>query len=469
MAPTSSATQESTSLNRDLNNRIAEAARARIQQRESTKQAETPSAATNSTSLVDTSSAGDLVNVGFALAGLTGDKNGGNTAGSVAVTTSAYAFLAAAKGIDALNPGFYNRNSGWRRLSFTLGYDDEKLKDNTTQKAPIFGFKYLFVDKRDPSRHRHQADFEKIAINLKNASVAFGNLSDKVAYSFAKNSRAKQKLLIPQFTVYLTERLKTLAPTATSDIARVTDLLKRRLPNGEVFFLNADGVPPVAGETGAWTTEEKDFYSNNFRPAYLDTDYRVKLKDALGQEGLDDLDAFINEQLTDTKAFEDLSDTTREALERIRKAPQFSFSFLTKQRAEASDEYNAQTIFDYGLANRVNLTLNGSFIYGDSKVVGGDTRGAKFAGQFRFQLTPEKLVGRNPFFFFVSGNAEAMSGRKPLYQAQAKLNIPILNGLDLPFSLTYSNHEEFVKKNKTRLQFGFAIDTARILQALTSK
>ena len=62
-----------------------------------------------------------------------------------------------------------------------------------------------------------------------------------------------------------------------------------------------------------------------------------------------------------------------------------------------------------------------------------------------------------------------MSGRKPLYRAQAKLNIPLLNGVDLPLALTYSNREEADKKHKTRVQFGFAIDTARIIQAITSK
>jgi len=465
----SAASQASTSANLDLNTSIAQAVRAKIQQREGTKQAETPSAATNSTSLVDTSSAGDLVNVGIALAGLTSDNNNGaNTSGSVSVTTSAYALYAAAKNVDPLNPSFYNRHSGWRRLSFTLGYDDEKLKDGTTEKAPIFGFKYLFVDKRDPSRKRNEAHFTNIMNDLARASVAFGNLSEVIAYSFTKNSVVRTKFLIPQFRVFLADRLKTL--TAKTDIARVEGLQKR-LDKDDLFVLNADGVPPNKGEAGEWTAEELEFFTDNFRNVYLGSDYRNKIKNELGQKVLDDLDAFIAKQLVDTKAFEDLSDTTQDALEKIRRAPQFSFSFLTKQRSETSDEYHAETIFDYGVADRVNLTLNGSFLYNDSKLVGGDTRGGKFAGQFRFQLTPERLEGRNPLFFFVSGNAETLSGRKPLYQAQAKLNIPILNGVDLPFALTYSNRNEleFDKKHKTRVQFGFAIDTARILQALTSK
>ncbi|HSE16305.1 MAG TPA: hypothetical protein VLB46_04590 [Pyrinomonadaceae bacterium] len=464
------ASQASTSLNLDLNNSIREAVRAKIQQREGTKQAETPSAATNSTSLVDTSSAGDIVNVGFALAGLTTDNNGANAAGSVSVTTSAYAFYALAKNVDPLNPSFYNRHSDWRRLSFTLGYDDEKLKDGTTEKAPIFGFKYLFVDKRDPARKRNEAQFNTITDNLKRASVAFGNLTEVIAYSLIRNSAVKKNFIIPQFRTFLAGRLKTLPPTATVEIEHIKGIQKR-LDEGkeDLFVLNADGFPPNRGTVGAWEPEALEFYTDIFRNAYFGPDYRTKIKNELGQQVLDDLDAFIAKQLTDTKAFEDLSDTTQDALEKIRRAPQFSFSFLTKQRSESSDEYHAETIFDYGVADRINLTLNGSFLYNDSKVIGGDTRGGKFAGQFRFQLTPERLAGRNPFFFFISGNAETMSGRKPLYQAQAKLNIPILNGMDFPIALTYSNRNELDNKHKTRVQFGFAIDTARILQALTSK
>jgi len=309
-----------------------------------------------------------------------------------------------------------------------------------------------------------------IGKNLRTASTAFGNISQRIVYSFAKSS-AVRTVLLPQFSAFLSNRLKTLDANST-EFSRIKKL-QAKFENGEtsdLFLPNSEGVPPNPGEPRGWSPEELEFYTDNFQNVYLGPDYRVKLKDAFGQKVLDDLDAFLTEQLADTKAFEDLSDSTRDALESIRRAPQFSFNFLTKQRAEIADEYQADTIFDYGLADRINLTLNGSFLYRDSKLVGADTRGGKFAGQFRFQLTPEKLAGRNPLFFFLSGNAELLSGFKPVYKAQAKLNIPLFNGVDFPFSLTYANRNELgAAKNKTRLQFGFAIDTARILQALTPK
>ena len=119
---TSSSSQASTSLNADLNNRVKEATRAKIQQRSASNQTEAPSVSTNSTSLVDTSSAGDPANLGLNLAGLTGaSKDGATKADSVSVTTSAYALYSAFKAVDPLNPRFYNRNSGWRRLVVYLG------------------------------------------------------------------------------------------------------------------------------------------------------------------------------------------------------------------------------------------------------------------------------------------------------------------------------------------------------------
>lgn len=460
----------STSLNATLN----EAIRAKIQQRETTKQAEPPSASSGSSTLVDTSSAGDLVNVGLGLAGLRGGTNDpSKTTNAVSVTTSAYALYAASQGVDPLNPGFYNRNSAWRRLSLTLGYDDEKLKTGATQRAQIFGFKYLIMDKRDPARERNAKYFSLVSTNLQKRAVAFGNLYEKLSYNLSTNNAVKTKVLIPQFRAFLTDRLATASadPNRAAEVGRITALLAK-IGNGDpLFVLDSSGLPPNRGEANAWTPEELRFYSDIFRTNYLGPDYRNKLKAEVGQGVVDYIDSFIDRQLSDTNTYEQLAESAdvRDAIERIRRAPQFSFYFLTKRRAEGDDEYTGETIFDYGVANRINLTLNGSFKYNDSKIVGGDTRAAKFAGQFRFQMTPDKLTGRNPLFLAVSADGEALSGRKPAFHAQAKLTIPILNGLDLPFSVTYANQTALIKEKKIKGQFGFSIDTARLLQALTGK
>ena len=480
-APQAAGANPSTSINAALNQAI----QAKIEQRDATKQTETASTSANSTSLVDTSSAGDLVNVGLSLAGLTGaTKDGSTDANSVSVTTSAYALYAGFRGVDPLNPGFYNRHAAWRRLSFTLGYDDEKATGtNATTQAKIFGVKYLIINKRDPTLARNDRYFKILSNDLQTRTTAFGNLFEKVTYHVTTIKAFRDKILMPQFRAYLQvkrqEAAQSVVATDPNRLARIDDLLAR-VNSGTVFMLDQNGVAPsgpladamtaTLTENGAWKQEENDFWEQIGRD-YLGPNFRDKLKGALGDSVVDEIDAFIDQQLSDAKMFDRLQESSaaREAIENIRRAPLFSLYVLTKQRPQGVDEYTGEAIFDYGLANRVNLTLNGNFIYKNSPLLGADTRGGKFSGQFRFRLTPEKLVGRNPLFFFVSGDGEALSGRKPRFHAQAKLNVPILNGLDLPFSLTYGNRNDQNKKDFTKFQFAFAIDTARILQALTSK
>jgi hypothetical protein len=477
--PQAAGANPSTSINASLNQAI----QAKIEQRDAGKQTETPSTSSNSTSLVDTSSAGDLVNVGLNLAGLTGaTKDNSTDSNSVSVTTSAYALYAGFLGADPLNPGFYNRNAAWRRLSFTLGYDDEKdTVTNVSTQAKIFGVKYLIINKRDPTSARNDKYFRIISNDLQTRTTAFGNLFEKVIYHVSTIKAFRDKILIPQFRAYLqVKRQEAAQSVVASDperLARIDDLLLR-VNSGAVFLLDQNGVQPAgplaevrsAARTATWKKEEADFWEQIGRD-YFGTDYRNKLKTAVGNSVVDEIDAFVEKQLNDANVFQRLQESSvaREAIENIRKAPQFSLYVLTKQRQAGVDEYTGEAIFDYGLANRVNLTLNGNFLYKNSPFVGGDTRAGKFSGQFRFQVTPEKLVGRNPLFFFVSGNGEALSGRKPIFQAQAKLSVPLLNGLDLPFSLTYANRNVQNKKDFVKFQFAFAIDTARILQALTGK
>ena len=478
-APQAAGANPSTSINASLNQAI----QAKIEQRDAGKQTETPSTSTNSTSLVDTSSAGDLVNVGLNLAGLTGATKGSSTdTNSVSVTTSAYALYAGFLGADPLNPGFYNRNAAWRRLSFTLGYDDEKNPvTNASAQAKIFGVKYLIINKRDPTSARNDKYFSIISNDLQTRTTAFGNLFEKVIYHVTTIKEFRDKILIPQFRAYLQvkrqEAAQSVVATDPERLARIDDLLVR-VNSGAVFLLDQNGVQPAgplaevrsAARTATWKKEEADFWEQVGRD-YLGTDYRNKLKTAAGNSVVDEIDAFVEKQLNEASVFERLQESSaaRDAIENIRRAPQFSFYALTKQRPAGVDEYTGEAIFDYGVANRVNLTLNGNFLYKNSPLVGGDTRTGKFSGQFRFQMTPEKLVGRNPLFFFVSGDGEAISGRKPIFQAQAKLSVPLLNGLDLPFSLTYANRNVQNKKDFVKFQFAFAIDTARILQALTKK
>jgi hypothetical protein len=470
----------STSLNATLNARIR--AKVRVDQTDNTKQTETPSISSNTSSLVDQSSASDLIGIGVNLAGLSASSNdNGEEPSSVSVTASAYSLLAAVKRVDPLNPVFYDQNRKWRNFSITLGYDDEDQPDGTKQRAKILGAKFMFINRRDPSLDRNRVYIDTITKRLERTALAFGDLSVRIR-GFVFNLEAVRRHLVtpgfkdfldakrPRVELNLERERAALAAAAPADrppiqerIATLVETLQRiddllRNPGSEdLFVLGGNALP-----TDSWTREEREYFVE-FQNRYLGTNYREKLD----PEVLAALDEFIDHLLVDTElaAFRDLDTATREAVESIRRAPQFSLAFNTKQRRIGIDEYTGTLIFDYGVADRVNLSLNGAYLYNDSNLVGGDLRGFRFAGQLRFQLNRENLMGKKPLFFDVSAQGNWMNNIDAVYKAQGKLTIPIADGIEFPISVTYANHTDLINEKEVRGQFGFTLDTARLVRA----
>ncbi len=460
----------SQSFNAWLNERIQSIISARLDLREKTRQTETPSVSQNTTSLVDQSSASSLIGVGLNLAGLTATSNDPNEANSVSVTATAYSLYAAAKGVNPLNPGFYNRNAAWRNFSVTLGYDDEKSTDgsNATNRTKIIGFKWLIINGREPGKHPQQ--LEIIRQNLERAAGTFGRLGDKITFYMFKQPNVTTNLVAPGFAAFLqVERQRQAVQTsqqARDAVARIDALLGQNVAN--LFAPGADRLPPNVppNSPGGWTIEEASYYVA-FQNQYLSAAGFQQLLAVIGQEEVDKIEQMIEQEID---PFLTLHKVSSEAIEAIRKAPQFSVSFLTKQRGAQPDEYMAEAIFDWGIVNRINLTANGAFEYQDSKIIGGDTRGARFAAQLEFQLTPEnKLAGRKPFNFYLATDSKKLEGMDWIYRAQSKINIPIADGIEFPISVTFANRTELINEKDVRGQFGFTVDLARLVKAFSSK
>jgi hypothetical protein len=446
-------------LNRFLNERLQSIVRARIDLRERTRQTETPNISQNTTSLVDQSSASALIGVALNLSGLTAKSNDTEDADSVSVTATAYSLLAAARGVNPLNPGFYNRNAAWRNFSATLGYDDEKDESGEmTERAKIIGFKYLIVNQREPGKHPR--DLETIRNNLVGAAGAFGRLYDQVLYFMISQESVRNTLLIPEFREYLQEQRRSSSPEIPATEIEI-GLTKLTTREQDLFPVNTD----YSIDDSLWTPAERAYFVT-FQNRYLVTRF-PQLLQVLGAEGLDRIEDFIEESI---EPFLELQTVSNEALERIRRAPQFSFAFLTKQRPQGGDDYMGELIFDYGVANRINLTANGAFEYKDNKAVGADLRGARFAAQLQFQLTKEdRLAGRRPFNFFLAADGKWMSGMEWMYRAQTKIVIPIADGIDFPISLTFANRTELIEEEDVRGQFGFTFDLARLVKAFSTR
>lgn len=386
-----------------INCRVEDIVKAKITQRDNTKQTETPSIGGSSTSLVDQSKASDLIGAALNLSGLSDNPEAANR--SFSFTVSGYSLYAAASNHDPLDPAFYLKNANWRRFWVTLG--QEAPTDSTSassmapnnERATITGFKVLLVDKRDLRYH-----------NLGTISVALA--------------------------------------AANPNFAAIVD----EVQNYIYSVLKASAGNPTLGR----------FLNDN-----LGADKIAATMDLLKEEDIAAINKIIEDRILPEIT---LTDTIKSEIAKIRKAPQFSLSFLSKTRKEGLDEYKAEAIFDYGVHSRINLSLNGAFNYMDSKLAGGDIRGASFSGQLQFQITPEsKLVGRNPIYFSISSEGKWMSGMESQYKAQGKVTIPITEGIDLPISLTFANRTNLIDEKEVRGQFGFTFDLARLIKAVAFK
>jgi hypothetical protein len=442
-------------LSNRIDARIKSSTQARIDQRSNVNQTEAPALSDSSTSLVDQSSASDLIGVALNLAGLTKSSDDSNEKTSAAVTATAYSLYSTFRGEEPLDPAFYNSHRDWRRLSFTLGFE----KGQTTPASPnandttIAGAKYLLIAHRDASYH--QKELNTVYENIRAAAVSFAQLNKEVkTFLFFSDPTLRNKLRIADDVRFFMKTQIESSATNPDDKKQFEALLK--LPEETWFeFEKEDQFANVRQDI-------KKMVDNK----WLGQGFPNLLK-ALGEDGLKQIDQFIDARL---EAFTSLNTASRRAIEQIRKAPQLSISFQSKLRKVEPDEYLGELIFDYGVHDRINLTINGSYFYKNSRLIGADIRRAKFAGQLQFQMTPEKsLIGRSPLYFFLASEGDWGSGIKSVFKVQGKVKIPIVEGIDFPISLTYANRTDLINERDVRGQFGFTIDSAKLFRAFLTK
>lgn len=382
-----------------LDCRVSALVVAKMNQRGNTQQAEAPSLAGSSTSLVDQSAAPDLGAIAMNLLS-PGSQPGDLKTASGTITTSLYALYAAVQKQNPLDPAFYNSGINWRRISFTFGreYPDDN-KASTSQRATIIATKILLLNYRDASAKGNQADILFVSNALRNSS---------------------------------------------SNYARITREVQEYL---QVTLGPALGNPSLM-----------DFLNKNLAANFGPT---IRL---LNDQQLAQVDKIISARLEPELR---LDSTVLEVLQTIRRKPQLAFTFTTKQRSStANNEYQPEFTFDWGIKNRLNWTMNGSFLYTDSPNVGGDQRGGRFANQFQYQITHEQLTGRNPVTVAVAFDASGMTRAAPTYVGQLKVSIPIAAGVDFPVSVSFASRTDLVKETSVKGRFGFTFDFAKLAAAL---
>jgi len=382
-------------------------AAARINQTGTSKQVETPSIAENTTSLVDQTEAPDLFGFALNFAGLKKDRDDDDST-APSLTTTAYALYAGTKGHDPLDPAFYQRHAGLRRLSFTIGRDDGEADDDDDD-ATILGFKYLIINKRDASNKSNRKQITEVSDAVVGAAIGFTNLTDRV-----------QRYLLAQ----LGPGLGYPAPGETEVVA-LNRFVQERMNNAAQMQSTLGMLTP---------THKKEIMAI--------------------------IESWIAPQVN-------LQSTALEAFEKIRRRPQLSFSFQTKQRRQdAADEYRTGLLYDVGLYQRLNFAANATFDYEDSKIVGGDKRGGRLALESYFHLNRQRNIasGKDPITLSFEGEGKWMSAAKPTYVGQAKLTLPLFEGITLPISISVANRSDLINESEVRGRFGFTFDLAKLLK-----
>jgi hypothetical protein len=453
-APTPQVKDFNNWLNNRIEERIKAVAQARIDQRSNVNQTEAPSISDNSTSLVDQSSSSDLIGVALNLAGLGGGNNTGDQdKNSAAVTATAYSLYSALRGEQPLDPSFYNRHRNWRRLSFTLGFEkgQTNAEGQPVEDTTIAGAKFLIIAGRDAARH--PGEFTTVYQYLKAAAVNLAQLNREIRNALLFEDPAlRDKLRVVEEVRAYANNPADLEPLNATRKQQLKDLMAEPV---ESWF---DPDKTDFARLAIRTFLRNKYFSESGLPLLLA---------ALDEDGLKQIDQLIDARLD---AFTNLNNASRRAIEKIRRAPQLSLSFQSKQKKVGTDEYTGEAIFDYGVHDRVNLTLNGGYFYKNSRIIGGDLRGANFAGQLQFQMTPEKsLSGRSPLYFYLASEGNWASGVPFTYKLQGKVKVPLVEGIDFPISLTYANRTNLIDEKDVRGQFGFTFDTAKLLRALLSK
>jgi hypothetical protein len=386
-----------------------------LKQSATEKQTEQPSASSASTSLLDRTSASDLVGVAVQLAGA--GQHGDNQSGSTTVTASAYALITSVTGSNPLNPTIYDANRNWRRLSITLGSEAASAQNNQT-KSKIFGAKVLFLDWRDVSSPRSKKLLRQASTTLANTNVIYAALS----------------LQVRQYLY------RTLGPR-----------------------INPTSYP-LSGDVVAHST----FANNELSDTRLAATVGL-----LNSQELSQIDDFISGGVL--SSFVDEAQNVRRIVSSIRRAPQFSMSYAATIADQdvgntKINHHRFEGIFDYGPNEWTNVTVNASFEYLDSKQIGKDLRGARIAAAGEFELNHVQAFakGISPYTVAISSEAKFLSSSGNTYQAQAKLTVPLSKGISLPMSVTVANRTELIKESDVRGQFGFTVDVAKLAGMFTS-
>ncbi len=167
-------------------------------------------------------------------------------------------------------------------------------------------------------------------------------------------------------------------------------------------------------------------------------------------------------------------------LEKLSYKPVLTFAYTNTRDPDLSDYSTFKFLFQKKSTEGLNIIANAGFsVYHKPNPLLNQSDVRDFAAALSFEGT----AGRSPFLsqeldesritYSFSGryqrlfeNRNRPNVKADIGVAQFKLEIPLLTGFSLPFSVTYANASELIKEDHVRANFGFTIDTDKVFQIL---
>jgi len=385
-----------------LNRRLREIVAARIGQTSNTNQAETPSLGGNSSAVADQSSASDLVGIGINPLEIPKESDEIERV-THAITINPYLVYAGLfSPDDPLRPNVYRERVAEVLRKFSVTVGFEELRSSDQAAADRRGTILGLKFLSWNRRATSAAEQDDLIVRLRAASFAFAELDETVKDSLFEWA------------------------------------------GGQLGY-------------GEDRTEIIRFRND------LDTNL-TRILDLIGEPRRRQLDRIIERAIL---PFEELETVANDLAATLRRRLQVSLAFYSKAGRQLADEYRGSAILDFGPERMLNLTLNGSFEFLEAVTAGEDDHyGASVAGQATFRLTGENIFGTQPATFSVAGRWRKLSRMDAVFAVQAKLTLPIANGLSLPVSFTVASDPDDIDEEEVRGQIGFTIDTARLFAGL---
>lgn len=388
-----------------------------------TQQFEPPASLAPNVSLVDLTSATDLVSMALNFSGA------GSSGNTQSVTSSFYSLVAGARGLDPSEPETFNSHPKSRSWFLTLGNDTGKA--GTDDDAHLYQVKGILIDQRMLTK-----DDRKTLAGLMFDDAA-SKTRDLVRGVIFRNPNVQAVLILPLYAKFLTTK-----GLATAEVqSRVAGLPDRITADGDI--------------------QPRLQFDAEFRKDGLQNELlgdMAPVEKALGASGLASIDAVIDADL-DRFVAEKLG-VTALVQEKLRGA-QFAVAINLRDPSAASGTktFSLEGIFTKGLAPGLNFTLNSTYERPEGPVAKKDK--LTVAALLRKQITPS-VAGKTPMYFDVSADTSLLHSDRT-YRAQLKAVLPITAGLQIPVSVTWANKSELITEDsKISGQVGISFDFSKV-------